>query len=486
MDRREFIKLTSMAGIGVALNSCSSIKKQNPPNIILVMSDDQGWGDVAYNGNPIVKTPHLDSMAQEAIRFDRFYSAAPVCSPTRGSCITGRHPYRYGIPWANAGSLPEEEITLAEVLKSKGYNTGHFGKWHLGQVSRTLVEEDGIKPLSPEKYSPPWENGFDTCFSTESRMPTYNPYYINHQINLMDIPVKYGDTSGKRWQASYWTGPGQIVDENLAGDDSQIIMDHALEFINTSIKSKKHFFSCIWFHAPHSPIVAGDDTRALYPDLPIQQQHWFGCLTALDKQIGRLRNFLRDKKIHENTIIWFCSDNGPSYIHDYNSAGPFRGEKGTLWEGGIRVPALFEWPAKFKQPKIITAPVSTSDFFPTLLSACGIQKPNELLLDGIDVMPIIKGNIEQRPTPIAFQAPIKNRRDPWARKGSKQMALSDNRYKLLTFDKGNSYQLYDLLKDPSESKDLSSTFPDIVDKMKNELNHWVQSCRQDEKRYQKN
>ena len=151
------------------LTSCrlaANERESERPNIVLVMADDLGWGDVAYNGNEIVRTPHLDAMSREGIRLDRFYAAAPVCSPTRGSCLTGRHPFRYGITWAGETPLDQNEITIAEALRSAGYATGHFGKWHVGGLSKTLKQSYFPGDVDPANYSPPWENGFDECFST--------------------------------------------------------------------------------------------------------------------------------------------------------------------------------------------------------------------------------------------------------------------------------------------------------------------------------
>ena len=145
------------------------------PNIILVMCDDLGWGDVGFNGNKIIRTPHLDAMAKNSLRFERFYAAAPVCSPTRGSCITGRHPYRYGVYFANIGHMKTEELTLAELLKKHGYATGHFGKWHLGTLTKTETEANRGGPRGIKNFSPPQANGFDVCFSTESKVPTWDP-----------------------------------------------------------------------------------------------------------------------------------------------------------------------------------------------------------------------------------------------------------------------------------------------------------------------
>ncbi|MGB0992816.1 MAG: sulfatase-like hydrolase/transferase, partial [Akkermansiaceae bacterium] len=258
------------------------------PSIIFMMTDDQGWGDVAYNGNKIVKTPALDQMAKEGVRLDRFYAAAPVCSPTRGSVVTGRHPYRYNIEWAGEKGLPKGEITIAETLRSAGYATAHFGKWHIGQMSKTIKQTyfPGDK-ANPVHYSPPWENGYDVTFATAASLPTYNPYYHNSPMLgtegykfLMDQPVKHGDTSGLRFRENYWTGPGQFIDENLPGCDSKIMMTQAIKFITRNAKENKPFFTTIWFHAGHTPIVAGDEWRKLYPNQPMQAQHWFGHLSA--------------------------------------------------------------------------------------------------------------------------------------------------------------------------------------------------------------
>ena len=182
------------------------------PNIIVIFCDDLGYGDVGYMGNTIVKTPNLDEMAANGIRFSRFYSAAPVCSPTRASCLTGRHPYRTGITWAGRDALPEEEVTIAEVFKSNGYATGHFGKWHLGGLSKSVNQSEF--PGGPSPYSPPWKNGFDECFSTESMMPLYNPYYhvggkygTPEYKHVQNVSVDLGQhTGGYPWSNVYWTG----------------------------------------------------------------------------------------------------------------------------------------------------------------------------------------------------------------------------------------------------------------------------------------
>ncbi len=427
------------------------------PNIILAMTDDQGWGDTGYNGHPVLKTPTLDEMAATGLRFDRFYAAAPVCSPTRGSCLTGRHPYRYGVFFANRGHMPPQEVTLAEALKLAGYTTGHFGKWHLGTLTKTVRDSNrGGRPQNAKHFSPPWENGFDVCFSTEAKVPTYNP---------MLAPG-----TNKPYGTYYWNERGERVTENLEGDDSRVIMDRVIPFVRNAVAQGKPFFAVIWFHAPHRPVLAGPKYRAMYADQPEGMQHYYGCITAMDEQLGRLRAELRKLGVAENTMLWFCSDNGPegrATSEDApGTAGPFRGRKRSLYEGGVRVPGILEWPAKIKKGRVTAVPCCTSDYYPTIIDVLGLKVSNQPLpLDGISLLPLIEGKMPQRPRPIAFQS-------------GNQLALSDNRYKIISTDGGKSYQLFDLLADREERNDLAQDKPDIVARMKEELGRWRESCRQ--------
>lgn len=425
------------------------------PNVILCMADDLGWGDTGYNGHPIIKTPALDEMARSAVRLDRFYAGAPVCSPTRGSCITGRHPFRYGIFFANVGHLPKEEVTLAEVLGGLGYATGHFGKWHLGTLTKTVKESNRGGPKGAQHYSPPWEHGFQTCFSTEAKVPTYDP---------MKSPG-----SDKPYGTHYWSGPEQMVTDNLEGDDSRIIVDRAVPFIRKAVGEKKPFFAVVWFHAPHLPVVAGPEHRKLYADQPEGAQHYLGCISALDDQVARLRKELRTLGVAENTMLWFCSDNGPegrSKTPTNGSAGPLRGRKRSLYEGGIRVPGLLEWPARFKRPTTIAAPCGTEDYFPTVIAALGYElKPGQKVVpsDGVNILPLLESKQATRPSPMGRQS-------------SGQLALIDNEYKLIRPKPNQPWELYDLVSDVAEAKDLAADKPDIVAKMSKTALDWQASC----------
>jgi len=458
------------------------------PNIVLLMSDDQGWGDVAYNGNATVQTPHLDMMAAEGVRLDRFYAASPVCSPTRASVLTGRHPFRYGIEWAGLGHMPQSEVTIAEALRSKGYRTGFFGKWHVGELSRTVNQSYFAgETADPTHYAPPWEHGFDESFATESMMPTYNPYYhVGGAYGTDDYRFLQSEavdenqvTGGFRWRDHFWVGPGQIVDSWLGGDSSAIIMDRALAFIRSQVDEEKPFLAVIWFHAPHTPIVAGNDDRGRYPDENIEAQHWYGSITAMDRQVGRLREQLRALGVADTTMLWFNSDNGPSYVHNYNSAGPFKGKKAELSEGGIRVPAIVEWPAGLDGGRAVEAPISTSDLYPTLLAAIGLAPDeNQPALDGVNVLPLLSGEAEHREKPIAFQSPIRGSNYD-ADRSQLQYALSDNRYKLFSGDGGASWELYDLVNDPAESNNIAANHEVLAEDMRIHLEKWVEDTRRD-------
>lgn len=417
------------------------VAEEKPTNVILMMSDDQGWGDAGYNGHKILKTPHLDAMAAAGLRFNRFYSSSPVCSPTRGSCLTGRHPYRYGILYANAGGptapsrylLPKEEITLAEVLSARGYRTGHFGKWHLGD-------------FEGKTRSAPSDHGFDEWFSTARKVSTLNPDAASYRHN------------------------GKKVAGPLRGDDSRIIMDKAIPFIRSAVKEKKPFFAVIWFHTPHLPIVAAEKHRKLYPGRKDKEKHYWGALTAMDEQVGRLRATLRELEVAHDTMLWFTSDNGPEGKKEGPGApgttGGLRGRKRSLFEGGVRVPGLLEWPARVAKARQSDVTCATQDYFPTVLAALGIESPDPSRpMDGVSLLPLIAGADFKRGSPLAFQS-------------RSELALIDGRYKLHSkLAAAGKDKLYDLSADPAEQKNLAAEKPALAAQLRKTLEEWQKSTK---------
>lgn len=425
---------------------------QPETNVILIMADDLGWGDVGFNGNNKIITPHLDAMSKSGIRFTDFYAAAPLCSPTRASCLTGRSPFRQGIFAAHTGAMRPAENTIAEILKNKGYATGFFGKWHLGWIEPDKVESRGF-------YSPPWHHGFDETFATKSAVPTWNPTKTPAGWN------GFGFKEDGSWGGSIYLHNGQPVSENLDGDDSRVIMDRALPFIEKSITEDRPFFATIWFHTPHEPVVAGPEYLAKYPGLSDEQKHFYGCITAMDEQIGRLRSYLRKKGIAENTVVFFCSDNGPGdpqAKRGIASTGPYRGHKHQMWEGGLRVPALIEWPAHIEAGRVTNYQASTVDYLPTILQLLKIPVSNKVPLDGVSLVPLLKGESTKRPKAIAsgYQRLYG---------GTELYALIKNQYKICIPEKGKEMMLFDLINDPGESTNLALEKPELFNRMKVEL-----------------
>jgi len=341
-------------GFALMMTMAPPASSADQPNIVLVMADDQGWGDMGYNGHPVVKTPHFDAMAAEALRFDHFYSAAPVCSPTRASVLTGRHPNRATVfKWGH--SLRPQEITIAETLGEAGYATGHFGKWHLGSVRKG-------SPVNPGAQ------GFDEWFSAEN-------FYDNDAILSRE---------------------GTAV--QTTGESSFLAVDAAIDFIQKHSQAEKPFLAVVWFGSPHGPHRAADEDRALYADQTKKDQEFFGEITGMDRAFGKLRRSIAELGIRDNTILWYTSDNGGLKVE--SSGG--RMKKGSVYEGGLRVPAILEWPAKIQAPKITEMMGNTVDIYPTLLDVAGVEADENAVLDGISLVPLIEGSVEKREQPMGF------------------------------------------------------------------------------------
>ncbi len=438
------------------------------PNVILCMADDLGWGCVGYNGNEVIRTPSLDEIARDGVRFDRFYSAAPVCSPTRASCLTGRHPYRTGVFGANTGILRPEEVTLAEVLKDQGYRTGHFGKWHLGTLTTEGKDSNRGGEKRPQLFNPPWQHGFDVCFSTEAKVPTCDPMKLPEAFPVKGASKRFGWPrlkEGEAWRpygTFYWNEKGEKVVDGLEGDDSELIVDRALEFIEAAVQEEQPFLTVIWFHAPHLPCVATEEYAAQYEGHGFEMQQYAGCITALDAQVGRLRAELRRLEVEQDTMLWFCSDNGPERGTP-GTTGGFRERKRSLHDGGVRVPGLLLWPARGFQG-VVTEPVVTSDYLPTVLDALGFELPEGApSLDGVSILPLLEGKHLERPEPIGFAH-------------GNQVAWSGARYKY--YRKGKGESLFDLSEDPFEKVDLSVEQPERLEDLRGAYASWLERVRE--------
>lgn len=375
------------------------------PNIVLVMADDQGWGQTSYYNHPFLKTPHMDAMAANSLRFDRFYAGGPVCSPTRASVLSGRNHNRTGV-WNHGAPFRLQEKTIAQALKNFGYKTGHFGKWHLNGIRGPGV------PVLGEDVTSPGALGFETWLTV---------------TNFFDIdPVM--SRNG--------------VFEELKGDSSEVIVDEALKYMKTN--KDNSMLVVIWYGSPHEPFVASERDRADFKGMPDNVQHHYGEIVAMDRSLGTLRKGLRELDIADNTLLWYCSDNGGLPAFSPVAVGGLRGHKTTIWEGGLRVPGIIEWPRIIKKSRIIQHPAGVVDIFPTVLDILGedlssMLKPH----DGMSLLPIIHGDTSgKRPKAMGFHSDGRS-------------AIVDNDFKLVIQNiQSGVFELYDLIKDPTETENI--------------------------------
>ena len=404
------------------------------PNVILVMADDQGWGETGYYNHPVLKTPNLDAMAANGLRFDRFYAGAPVCSPTRASVLTGRTNMRTGVD-SHGYSLRRQEPTIAQALKKAGYATGHFGKWHLNGM-----RGPGVPILAQDTHRPE-VFGFDEWLS------------VTNFFDLNPILSRRGQF------------------EEYEGDSSEIVVDEAIKFMGRQAQAEKPFLAVIWYGTPHSPFRALPKDREPFQNLDEASRNHYGELVAMDRSIGHVRSSLRELKIADDTILWFCSDNGGLPKITPATVGGLRGFKGTIYEGGLRVPSILEWPSRIKSPRTTSFPAVTMDIFPTVADVVGLPADSMLdVTDGISLTHVIDGAEETRKSPIPFNC-------------FGNTAIIDGDFKLLRFSKkkGNQqFELYDLSKDKSEKTNLMSSKPDIAERMRSTLLEFEESLKRSE------
>ena len=347
----------------------SGISFAAQPNIVFVLADDLGYGDLHCFGAQDVQTPNLDRFASEGLKLTNCYAAHGNCSPSRTAIMTGRTPTRVGvrdwIPEESPVHVPRSEVTIATLLHKAGYATAQVGKWHLNGAFN--------QPSQPQ----PGDHGFDHWFAT------HNNAYPNHRNP--DNFVRNGKEVGK-----------------TQGFASQLVADEAIHWLRDLRDKSKPFFLYVCFHEPHEPIATADEYKKLYPsdDKSFSAHH--GNITQMDANFGRLMQALDADQLRESTFVMFTSDNGPAITaqHPHGSSGPLRDKKGSLYEGGIRVPGLVRWPGKTKPGSISDEPVCGVDVLPTLCAAANIAPPTDRKLDGTSFLPVLAGETLKRSTPL--------------------------------------------------------------------------------------
>ncbi len=430
----------------LAVSTGTGEAQQKKPNVVILLADDLGYQDVGCYGGP-VKTPTIDSLAAGGTRFQQFYSGCAVCSPSRATLITGRHHIRTGVySWISDevqnSHLLEREVTLAEILKEAGYATAHVGKWHLG-----LPTANRDKPT-------PHDHGFDHWFATWNNA---EPSHHNPETF-----IRNGEPVGK-----------------LEGYSCQLVVDEAIQWLVDRTETEAPFFLNVWFHEPHAPIAAPDDIVEDYGQLKDKGAVYSGTIDNTDRAIKRLLAKLKQLGPPEDTIIVYASDNG-SYRDD--RTGGLRGKKGMNWDGGIRVPGIFNWPGKINPDVVLQEPAGLVDVLPTVCDLVGVKRPEGVHLDGTSLASLLlkPGATLDRKQPLFWH--LQKSRPVVAMRSGKYSLVADPDYELSTsnmFEEAwipaikngryKNYQLFDLEADPNQTTDIAKTHPDLVQKLKDQL-----------------
>ena len=440
--------------IGSIFSSCQQeTAKDNRPNIIIVLTDDQGYGDVGYNGNPIIQTPNLDKFAAENVQFSQFY-VSPVCTPTRAALMTGREPFRLHITWVGQPLHPEE-LTLAEHLKTAGYTTACFGKW--GNLGTHF-------PLRAI------DRGFD-----EAVVHLKGQFSPPHNKTTYFDPILYHNGIEKQYQ----------------GYCNDIWFDEAEKFIEKN--QNRPFFIYLPTNLPHLPAQVPESYYEQYLGKVAHDQiaRSYGMITHVDERFRRMLNKLETLGLRENTIVIFLSDNGPSWDQEKIFMAGLRGHKGWVYEGGIRVPTIMSWPAGFKHAQKIDRIASQLDVMPTLLDAAGIETPAGVHFDGVSLMPLLRGDSENWPDRYLFSqgyptAEPQIRRCFMVRnqqyKLVQQVGFKDESGKMVGSqpipEDDFKYELFDMTIDPGEINDISAYHPEIVHEMTQAYENWYADVTQ--------
>lgn len=393
----------------------------SPPNFIVFLTDDQGWGDLACYGHPVIKSPNLDRFAAEGLRLTQCYAACSVCSPSRSAILTGRTPYRNGVwRWIPSGSqyhLPKSEITIASLLKKRGYETCHAGKWHLNGK------------FNSDEQPQPDDHGYDHWMATQNNA---SPHHLN--------PVNY---VRNREAVGRMEGPSAVI-----------AASEAVSWLKARKNATTPFFITVWTHEPHLPIESAPEYMKPYAgieDEGLRQHH--GNITQMDDAFGKLMAAVDEMGYRDNTVVFFTSDNGPegngTSGRTRGSTGGLRGRKRHTHEGGIRVPGIIRWPGHIKAGTTSDTPVIGSDIFTTICKIVDIPLPDDRTIDGASLLPLFDDKPVEREQPLYWRnhlAPQEFR-----------VGLRIGDWKIVGSDDLTSFELYNIAKDPQETKNLAES-----------------------------
>jgi len=438
LSRRAFLRISSLAGVnlltGCRLGSAASGDNSSSgrrPNVILLMTDDQGYGDLSCHGNPVLKTPHLDRLYAESVRFTDFH-VNPFCAPTRASLMVGKVSDRTGVRRTlnMRNYLPTSETTMADVFRANGYRTGLFGKWHLGH-------NFPYRPI---------DRGFDEWFGIgDCGLAATSDYWGND---------RFGDhyQHNGRWE---WA----------EGFNTDVFFDRAMQFMRGN--HNRPFFVYLPPNVPHFPWNVRAEWLEPYRglDLPAELDNFYASIEQVDKNIGRLRRFLRQEGLADNTILIFLTDNGTGNHQNVYNAG-MRQFKGSVYEGGHRVPCFIHWPAgSLGKPRDIETLTAHFDWLPTLAELCSLNVPAGLDLDGRSLVPLLRRSATQWEDRAWVLHSQNGNETP--QQWTSSVVLT-GRWRLI-----NGRELYDIQADPSQKSDVAADHPDVVQQLRRRYEeHW--------------
>jgi arylsulfatase A-like enzyme len=470
MDRRGFLKGLGFGAAMLALPSCASARQRSAaskkPNFVFFLIDDLGWTDVGCFGSSFYETPNIDRLASQGMKFTDAYAACPVCSPTRGSILAGKYPARLGITqWIGGSDEPTkykhfldlEEVTIAEVLKGEGYATAFVGKWHLGN-----------KPYYPDKQ------GFNVNIGGDSSgaPPTYFYPYKQDKRALLEMPA--GGEEGE-----YLTD--RLTDESLKWLDANgakpflLYLSHYA--VHTPIQSKQELTNKYKAKAEKLPATAGEKFVPVYGSYNTRMVQdnaaYAGMVQSVDESVGRVMAKLEELGAADNTIVIFMSDNGGLSTVSRQGQGPtcnlpLRAGKGWLYEGGIREPMIIKWPGVVKPGSECSEPVTSTDFYPTMLRMAGMRLNRKQHIDGVSLVPLLTGKGKLKREAIYWHYP--HYHGSGNRPGG---AVRAGDYKLIEWYENGAVELYNLRNDISEKEDLAKKMPEKAAELKAMLAEWL-------------
>lgn len=445
---KNFISLFTIALLMVLL-ACKSERQNNPdksvkPNVIIILTDDQGYGDVGFNGSEEIPTPNIDRIASNGVKFTNGYVSYPVCGPSRAGLMTGRYQSRFGFgrnpilaPQDSTMGLPLEEKTLAAVLDSVGYISMAIGKWHLGA----------------HESQHPLKRGFDEFYGFLSGGHRYFP----EEYTLNDLSEIKGQWDG------YLT---KLLRNHTRVEETEYLTDalsrEAVSFVERN--KENPFFLYLAYNAPHAPLQATKKYLSRFEHIEDKDRRTYAAMvSAVDDGVGKLLNKLNEMNLEEETLVFFLSDNGGPEQHNSSDNGPLRAGKGSVFEGGVRIPFAVQWPGHLPAGSVYEKPVISLDMFATAVALAGAPTDPGKPLDGINLMPYLTGRNDEAPHDYLF----------WRKLDQQEYAVRDgNSGMKFVIPKNHQEMLFDLDKDLSEQNDISSEKAEVATELNRRRKQW--------------